>query len=51
MLQLSHLWDTAILSLRSVQRQEIATAVPAVGVDAMLTTRAARSAMRTSVLS
>jgi hypothetical protein len=28
MLQLSHLWDTAILSLRSVQRQEIAIARP-----------------------
>jgi hypothetical protein len=28
MLQLSHPWDTAVLSLRSVQRQEIATARP-----------------------
>src|SRR5437588_106960 len=41
-LQLSRLWDTTVLSLRSVQRQEIATARPAVGVDAMLTTRAPR---------
>jgi hypothetical protein len=33
--QLSHLWDTAILSLRTVRQQAIAAVRPAVGVDAL----------------